>query len=436
MPLLIFSLGFMQPTTKVIGHLISATDIVFLPLAACWGLAILTGQIRLRWHPAWGLLLFYFAAQAVSIPGAEDPRAGLMKLVTQVYLLSLPVVLFTLIEDAADLKRAFRAWLAATAAIGIIAVASLALFVADPASPLLSHVNYRFGTLPPGDYPRLRLSFTNANMLCNYLSVSLMVLLASWRLRWVSRAAFACLLGAVAVSGAFTVSPGLGGIALVAGLWLWLVLRGERPALARLALAGGSTAAILFVLAMSVTPILHPTAPFLIRVPGLDLVLAPSGRLMIWIEAVKNFLADPLLGRGLDAESVRVRFIDPGGAPQLLTDAHNTYLNLAAQCGIAALAAAVLITWYVLRGTAAARRARGLEAAALALGLGFLGGFAYQGLGGSFEDSRHLWVAFGLFLAARRLSAPGSAGRAASCPPPSPTATSSPSTRSPPTTSA
>lgn len=412
-PLLVFSLGFMQPTTKVIGQLISATDVVFIPLAACWGMAVLTGQIRPRWHPAWGLLLFHFTAQAISIPGAEDPRAGLMKLVTQVYLLSLPVVLFTLIDDAADLKRAFRAWLAATAIIGVIAAASLALFAADPNHPLLSHVNYRFGTLPPGEYPRLRLSFTNANMLCNYLSVSLMVLLAAWRLGWVSRSAFALLLAAVAVSAAFTVSPGLGGIALVGGLWLWLVLRGERPALSRLALFGGCTAAILFVVAMSVTPILHPTAPFLIRVPGVDLVLAPSGRLMIWMEAVKNFLADPLLGRGLDAESVQVRFVDPGGAPQMLTDAHNTYLNLATQCGILALGAAILITWYVLHGTVAARRARGLEAAALALGLGFLGGFAYQGLGGSFEDARHLWVAFGLFLAARRLSAAEAAGRAA-----------------------
>lgn len=413
LPLLVFSLGFMQPTTKLIGFLVSWTDLVYLPLAACWALAVATGQIRLRWHPAWALLLFYLAALLVSMPGSEDPQGGFAKLLTQIYLLSLPVIVFTLVDSAEDLKRAFLAWLAATALIGLLAVASLALFAADPDHPLLSHVRYRFGTLPPGDYPRLRLSFTNANMLCNYLSVSLMVVLASWRLGWIGRTGFALLLGAVAVSAAFTVSPGLGGIALVVGLWLWLVLRRDRPTLSRLALYAGCAAAVLFVAAMTVTPILHPTAPFLIRVPGLDLVLAPSGRLMIWMDAVKNYLADPLFGRGLGADSVHIHYVDPGGARQFLIDAHNTYLNLAVQCGIFGLAAAVAVTWYAIRGTAAARRARGMEAAALALGLGFLGGFAYQGLGGSFEDARHLWVAFGLFLAARRLSAPDAAGRAA-----------------------
>jgi hypothetical protein len=39
----------------------------------------------------------------------------------------------------------------------------------------------------------------------------------------------------------------------------------------------------------------------------------------------------------------------------------------------------------------------------VALGLAFLVAFAYEGLGGAFEDARHLWVLFGLFLAAKRL---------------------------------
>jgi len=36
--------------------------------------------------------------------------------------------------------------------------------------------------------------------------------------------------------------------------------------------------------------------------------------------------------------------------------------------------------------------------------LAFLVAFAYEGLGGSFEDARHLWVLFGLFLASGRLA--------------------------------
>jgi hypothetical protein len=51
------------------------------------------------------------------------------------------------------------------------------------------------------------------------------------------------------------------------GLWYWLVKNRERPAIARLALAAGLGLAMLFLPAMAVTPILHPTAPFLIHVP-------------------------------------------------------------------------------------------------------------------------------------------------------------------------
>ena len=39
----------------------------------------------------------------------------------------------------------------------------------------------------------------------------------------------------------------------------------------------------------------------------------------------------------------------------------------------------------------------------LAAGLGLLNGLVYQGLGGSFEDARHLWFLFGLLLASSRI---------------------------------
>jgi O-antigen ligase len=87
-------------------------------------------------------------------------------------------------------------------------------------------------------------------------------------------------------------------------------------------------AALLFVAAMAVTPILHPTAPFLITVPGTDLTLAPAGRLLTWLDALRNFAANPLLGRGIGVGAVDVHFSDPSGNWQSLTDAHNTYLIL------------------------------------------------------------------------------------------------------------
>jgi hypothetical protein len=191
-----------------------------------------------------------------------------------------------------------------------------------------------------------------------------------------------------------------GGIALMIGVWLWLVLRGGRPWIARLWLVGGVIAAALFFVAMAVTPILHPTAPFLIRLPVLDLTLAPSGRMMIWMDATRNFMADPWVGRGIGRDAVDVRYMSPSGFLQRLTDAHNSFLNVAVQCGVIGLTALLGVIAYVWRSSLPLRLLPGdSNIVRLGIGLAFLNGFAYQGLGGSFEDARHLWLLLGLFVA-------------------------------------
>jgi O-antigen ligase len=289
----------------------------------------------------------------------------------------------------------------------MVCVATLLVFYLDPGNRVLRYTLFHFGTLPPGHYPRVKLTFLNANMLCNYLTVSLCILLVARWLDWIPKRAAALLLAGLLLAAVLTISPGLGGIFLAAGLWLWLAWRESRPAAGRLALAAAMAVAILFVPAMAVTPILHPTAPFLIHVPGTEFVLAPAGRLMIWMDAVRNFLADPLTGRGIGQETVLVHYISPSGENQELTDAHNTFLNLAVQCGIVGLAALLSLFGYMARKTLPfTLPAGGMGVARLGLGLGLLNGFVYQGLGGSFEDSRHLWVLFGLFLAAVRLERP------------------------------
>src|SRR5206468_13074350 len=98
---------------------------------------------------------------------------------------------------------------------------------------------------------------------------------------------------------------GLGGVALLVGLWPWIT--GQRSVLVRrIALAAGIGAAAAFVVALAVTPILHPTAPFLIHLPG-GLVLAPSGRLLCWSGAVGEFASHPWIGHGIGVSAVYVR---------------------------------------------------------------------------------------------------------------------------------
>ena len=405
--LFVFALGFMQPGFGLLGFEAIPADLVFLPLVAAWLVALIAGRAAFRWHRVYWLLLLYFGALAASALVSADPPRSAAKLVTEAYLLSLTVLASNLVRDADDLRLAARSWLAATAVIALVAAASLILFVAAPASPLLDYTRFHFGTLPPGEYPRFQLTFGNANMLCNYLTVSLALLLASAAAGWIRAPAFALMLGGIGLSAVFTISPGLGGIALLGATWLWLLLRARHTRAAGLALAAGIAAALLFVGATAVTPILHPTAPFLIHVPGLGM-LAPSGRLMVWIEAARTFVAHPLLGTGIGVDPVHVRYMDPSGNLQLLTDAHNSYLSIAAQSGLVGLAALLVLIGYALRLTLPLRLAPGNpNAVRLALGLGFANALVYQGLGGSFEDARHLWVLLGLLLAASRIEAEG-----------------------------
>ena len=172
-----------------------------------------------------------------------------------------------------------------------------------------------------------------------------------------------------------------------------------------LALYGGGLVALLFVATMAVTPIIHPTAPFLIYLPfGVE--LAPAGRLMIWIDAVRNFLAEPLFGRGLGMDAVEVHYQNPSGELQTLTDAHNMFLSVAVQCGIFGLAALAALLVFVFRASRPFRLLPGnRNVAIVGLGVAFLVAFAYEGLGGAFEDARHLWVLLGLLLTAIRLEA-------------------------------
>lgn len=401
--LLILSLCLMQPAVPLLGYMAVATDFIFLAVLATWSVLLIQRRVRPVWDPAYIFIALYLLAMAISIPGSESPRASSVKFLTQLYLASLPVIVASLVSTEARLRTAVRWWLAGSAVTATVAFASLVLFAANPNSPLLQFALSVKGTLPPGNYPRLQMTFMNPNQACDYLTVSLMLALAARRAKWVDRRSFVLLLIGVLVAAVATISPGLGGIVLGLGLWCWLLFRHELAR--RLSLLLGVVGACLFVVAMAVTPILHPTAPYLIRVPMTDITLAPSGRLMIWTDAVRNFMAHPLTGRGIGIDPVLVAYLDPSGVLEVSTDAHNLFLSIAVQCGAIGLVALLLLVWHMARRTFPLRVDGGAPGIIrTGIGLGLLIGLVYEGLGGSFEDARHLWVAFGLLLASDRLS--------------------------------
>jgi O-antigen ligase len=129
----------------------------------------------------------------------------------------------------------------------------------------------------------------------------------------------------------------------------------------------------------------------------------PSSRFFVWRDALQTFLQHSITGIGLGLPVANTVVTNTDGSKSLLTDAHNSYLNVAAQNGLLGLAAIIAITMYLLRrwisvikGALDAPFTRGI-------GLAFFCSFVYQGLTGSFEEARHLWVLMGIFVAAYRI---------------------------------
>jgi O-antigen ligase len=106
-----------------------------------------------------------------------------------------------------------------------------------------------------------------------------------------------------------------------------------------------------------------------------------------------------LLGRGTGALTADLVYTQLSGERQVLTDAHNIYLNVLGQAGLVGLLAFVV---FLIGVTWRCRFASGQMLAALSCA--FIGVFLYQGLSGSFEDARHLWILIGILLAVSRVT--------------------------------
>jgi O-antigen ligase len=295
--------------------------------------------------------------------------------------------------------------LGATAFVVLVGAVTLFLFAIGVDRTLLAYPLHHYGTLPPGDYPRLELTFKHPAMMCNYLTVSLMMLFVCRRLGWIGLPLFIAMFAGICLSAAFGITPGLGGIVLAVGFWLWLSLPPHRRLWRRLSLVAGVAGALLFLLSATITPIVHPTAPFLITLPWLDLTVAPAARLTFWIDAWSNFLDRPVFGRGIGTDAIDVVYQNPAGVRRPYTDAHNMFLNLAAQCGVIGLLPLLLLIGKLVRQILPLRLGdQPSDVLRMGLGSAFLNAFVYQGLAGSFEDTRHLWLLLGLFLASGTVS--------------------------------
>lgn len=403
--LLVFSLAFVYPFVPVANQRIPFTDFVFLPVLAVFTFGLVFKKFAFRFHVFFYLLAFYLFALFVSAIFSSDPRASLIKFSGEIYLAFLCVITFNFIDDLDDAKKLVLAWLAGTMFVLMVCLVTVGLFYLDRENALLRIFLNHYGTVPVGNYPRIKATFFHSNMLCNYLSVSLLLAALAGKAGWINSFFAKILIGLILLASFFTFSPGLGGIALSLGIIIWLFYKKKNRTLAKTGLISGGliSAVFLALLVFAMQP--HPTAPFVLRMPLIEKEVYPSSRVMVWSAAFETFKNNFPTGVGLGEEVCRVRYLNPTGILEDLRDGHNTILNVSAQAGILGFISIFGIIFYFLKKSLSFKKISSESGVFYnCCAAAVLSAFIYQGVSGSFEETRHLWVLFGLFLAADRLS--------------------------------
>jgi O-antigen ligase len=384
---------------KLSGLVVQPADIIFVGAALMWVVALAGKRAKIRWSWFYLPLALYLGALVVSTLASENLRFSALKLLGEIYLLGLAVLTFNLVTSMAALRRVAAAWSTGTAITVIAGVLGILLFYAGVRDRSINIALHGYGSLPPGNYPRIDALFLYAAMLCNYLSVSFMIAVLMRSLGWRRSYWFRLLLPGIWITAFFTLTPGLGGLALSAGLWAWL--RSKETAHRRagqLALIGGCAIALAFFISAAVK--LFSTDRQL--APVAERRLMASHRANAWRTAYETFIKHPLSGRGVGMDVAASFYVTPSGHAELLTDAHNTWLSIAGQTGFIGLLAFTSLVLYLLKGLGPLRIS-GQPGATIktCLTIAFIDAFLYQSLTGSFEDMRHIWVLIGMLAAAR-----------------------------------
>jgi putative inorganic carbon (hco3(-)) transporter len=408
--ILIFSLVLVNPFhIGVFGQRILPTDFLFLLTSLFYALAIFSRQLKFGCGSFYLPALLYLAAVFFSMLFSENVSISAVKFLGSVYLIGLAILSFNLVNSIQIFRKVFKIWLAATFVTSSVSFFSFVLFYLDASNPLLKYTLSHFGSLPPGNYPRIQSTFFNPNMLCHYLNIGWLILLASFYLKWIKFNFFVILLCLLSFASFLTISPGLGGIFLGIGIWLWLIFEKNGKFLpARIGLTGGLFLAFLFFASTIFSPIISATSPYHFSVPIANIRIDPSPRFLTWHSALETFYENPVFGRGIGLDAANVIYRDASGNIQNLTDAHQIWLNIAAQTGLTGAAAFAFLCIFFVRRFLPFEFSGTDDILKAALGTAFISAVLYQGLTGSFEEARHFWVLTGLLASACRTDFPKS----------------------------
>jgi hypothetical protein len=354
--------------------------------------ALTCSELSWRASRYYYVLSAYAGAILLSALAAADQLTSAGKLLVEAYVLMIAVLTFNIVRSDRELKLLIHAWMAGAALTALAGILGIILFYCRVKSEINIFISH-YGTLFPGNYPRIRSLFLNMNMCCNYLSISFLLLLAMRSLGWIGKRAALVLGAAMIVAAVFTLSPGLGGFALGAGLWFWAEYRERgRTAAGRIALLAGILVSVGFVSTTLISPpsLFGPNG-------GLRFShLQPSGRVLCWRDALNTLWHYTYLGKGPGSSVATAHYVTASGEQQVLTDAHNVYLSIAAQKGVLGLAAFCVLLVFVLRRPNLKTIGSPEVVLHTAAWIALVQALLYQGLAGSWEHTRHIWLLVGL----------------------------------------
>lgn len=375
-------------------------DLALFASLAAFSVALVRRTARLRLGSFGIAVCVFLLCSLASVVASESPGRSAVKWSTAIVYAAAALLAANLVDSQATLRQVARAWILGTAVTVVVGLGTIALFYLGTTPQLVARLTSDFGSLPPGHYPRVAALFyqRQPNSLCHYLSISLLVVCGSASAGWVIRRAAIMLGLGVLIVAAFTMSFGLGGIALGLGWWLAWTPDLRIPTFVRrgalgLGIAGAIVFAVLIVAAPAASKDEDALLPFSFRAE-------PSARVVCWEAAWRQFTAHPLVGRGVGLYPTCPEYVVASGITTRLADAHSMYLSLASTQGLLGLAGFAGIVWTLLRRSfPLPRDPIPVAFMAGALGIAFVQSCLYQGLAASFEYTRHGWVLMGLLWA-------------------------------------
>lgn len=384
--------------TRILGIHVFTADLIFAAVFFFW-LFARCGRNHFFFNARYlAFVGSFFLALTASAAFSTEPQKSFTKLAGVFYLIAVSLVIADLVRESSFLKHLTYAWTVGSLITIFGTILGLVGFYFGYDSMATNFFLFHSGSLPPGTYPRVMAFFENPNMAANYTNVAALIVLGGGRIGWLPNK-FALMVAAfLFIATVSAISPGIGGLILSIGLWIFLVLRWPDRRYRWVILAGCLIIAFLAFVSTAISPITRDVENAF-RVPAVGRPIEPSVRLLVWEDSIKRALEYPILGRGTGTDAANLRYQVLSGQRQLLRDAHQAWLNVFGQAGIIGLLAFSALCWYLFSICRFRIRVDSDRETMLVAGsCAFAGAFLFQNLSGSFEDARHLWVLIGMLV--------------------------------------